>query len=265
MKRNKIIVYKSILLLFFAFLNTQSHCQEVLIQNGDSWSYYDNGYLENDWYKKQNYQDWKKGSTPIGYGDRIVTTEINYGNNPDDKEVVKYFTKKITLKDVSKFKGYEFRLQRDDGAIVFVNGEELYRDNMPEGHISNVTKSIRVIDVEEEPLFNVKIFDSTIFKNGENIINIQIHQVNSYSSDCIFSLEIIGHTNPNILTEVIKEQIETNSTLETKIDTLNYNFILKNTATQLEIYKSSNQNLLFTCSSWRPINHNNYSQFHCLF
>lgn len=245
MKRNKIIVYKSILLLFFAFLNTQSHCQEVLIQNGDSWSYYDNGYLENDWYKKQNYQDWKKGSTPIGYGDRIVTTEINYGNNPDDKEVVKYFTKKITLKDVSKFKGYEFRLQRDDGAIVFVNGEELYRDNMPEGHISNVTKSIRVIDVEEEPLFNVKIFDSTIFKNGENIINIQIHQVNSYSSDCIFSLEIIGHTNPNILTEVIKEQIETNSTLETKIDTLNYNFILKNTATQLEIYKSSNQNLLF--------------------
>ena len=161
------------------------------------------------------------------------------------KRLIKYFTKKITINDISKFKGFEFRLQRDDGAIIYVNGKELYRDNMPDGHITHNTKSIQVVDTEEEGTFYVKIFDATVFKNGENTISAQVHQCNTYSSDCIFSLEIIGHTDPNILTEVIKEQIETKNSLETKIDNLNHNFILKNTTTQLEIYKNANQNLKF--------------------
>jgi DNA-binding CsgD family transcriptional regulator len=245
MRRNKKNIYKSIFLLFFALSNLTSYSQEVIIKNGDQWNYYDSGYLKDNWFKKLNNSDWKTGYSPLGYGDRLITTSINYGKDQDDKDIIKYFTKKITIKDISKFKGFEFRLQRDDGAIVYVNGKELYRDNMPDGHITHKTKSIQVIDVEEEGLFFVKIFDSTIFKNGDNTISIQVHQCNTYSSDCIFSLEVVGHTDPNILTEVIKEHIETKSSLESKIDNLNNTFILKNTTTQLDLYKNSNQNLKF--------------------
>lgn len=241
-KKNSI---KNILFLFFTLLHFTFYSQEKIIKNGDHWKYFDKGYLDNNWYKQLNQKGWKTGYSPLGYGDRLITTSINYGNDQDDKEIIKYFTKTTTIKDISKFKGFEFRLQRDDGAIVYVNGKELYRDNMPDGHITHKTKSIQVVDVEEESTFYVKIFDTTIFKNGENTISVQVHQCNTYSSDCIFSLEVIGHTDPNILTEVIKEQIETKNTLENRIDNLNNNFILKNTTTQLEIYKNSNQNLKF--------------------
>ena len=248
MRKNKLIRFR-IVLFFILFISSFiSNCQEILIQNGDIWSYFDNGYLKNNWYEKQNYPDWKTGESPLGYGDRIVTTKISYGEDRDNKEIIKYFTKKITIKDVSKFKGFEFKLQRDDGAIIYVNGKELYRDNMPDGHITNGTKSLHVIDSEEEGLFIVRIFDATIFKNGENTISVQVHQCNDYSSDTIFSLEIIGHTDANILTSVVQEQIKNKNTLESKIDALNYNFILKNTSTQLEIYKKSNQNLIFLLS-----------------
>lgn len=245
MKKNTFTIYKSILLLCFAFSTFSVLSQEELIRNGDQWSYFDNGYLKDNWFEKLHRPNWKKGYTPLGYGDRLITTPINYGNDQDNKETVKYFTKKITINDISKFKGFEFRLQRDDGAIIYVNGKELYRDNMPDGHITHSTKSTQVVDTENESTFYVKIFDATVFKTGENIISAQVHQCNTYSSDCIFSLEIIGHTDPNILTEVIKEQIETKNSLETKIDNLNHNFILKNTTTQLEIYKNANQNLKF--------------------
>ncbi len=245
MKQNKIIVLKNTFVLFFIFLNLISYGQEIILQNGDQWSYYDRGYLEDDWYKKQNNQDWETGNSPLGYGDKTITTIIKYGYDKENKDLIKYFTKKVTIKNTLKFKGYEFRLRRDDGAIIYINGKELYRDNMPNGYIAKSTKAIRLIDSEEETKFNIKFFNSSILKKGENTISVQIHQVNPYSSDCSFSLEIIGHTNINILTEVVRKQIETKKTLEIKIDALSSNFILKNTVTQLEIYKNSNQNLKF--------------------
>lgn len=241
----KKIIFKSICILFFGFSNVTTYGQEVLLKNGDEWHYFDKGYLKDNWFETLNNEHWKTGYSPLGYGDRLITSSINYGNDQDNKDIIKYFSKKITIPDITKFKGFEFRLQRDDGAIIYVNGKELYRDNMPDGHITHKTKSLHIVDGNEEALFYVKILTSSIFKNGENTISVQVHQCNSYSSDCIFSLEVVGHTDPNILTEVIKDHIQVKNTLETKINNLNYNFILKNTTTQLEIYKNSNQNLKF--------------------
>ena len=248
MKKNKLIIFKYLLVLCFFLSSFLSFSQEIIVQNGDKWNYYDKGYLDNNWFEKQNYQGWSKGESPLGYGDRTVTTKIKYGDDRDNKDIIKYFTKNISIKDVSKFKGFEFKLLRDDGAIIYVNGKELYRDNMPEGHITESTKSLHVIGSENEGFFISKVFDTTIFKNGKNTISVQVHQCNDYSSDCIFSLEIIGHTDVNILTKVVEEHIENKNSLESKIDALNYNFILKNASIQLEIYKKSNQNLLFLLS-----------------
>ncbi|WP_347174770.1 helix-turn-helix transcriptional regulator [Polaribacter uvawellassae] len=245
MKKNKKNIYKSIIILFFFFLNNATYSQEVLIKNGDKWSYYDNGYLESNWHKNQNFNDWKTGISPLGYGDNQIATTISFGDNPKKKEIIKYFSKTINIKDISNFKGYEFKLLRDDGAVIYLNGEELYRENMYNGTVTNSTVAKTFVDNEQEQTYYVKVFDSSIFKQGDNTINIQIHQSSEDSSDCIFSLELIAHTDPSILIDVVNEQIETKDVLESKIDILNYSFILKNTITQLEIYKNSNQNLYF--------------------
>lgn len=237
--------FKKILFLIFWLLSVQAFCQETLIKNGDTWSYFDQGYLNDNWYKETDFSNWKSGVTPIGYGDRFVTTNINYGKSEEDKDLVKYFIKRINIKNLSKFTGIEFKLQRDDGAIVYVNGKELYRDNMPQGNITAETKSLHVVNTEDEKIFYKKVFDKSIFKEGLNTIAVGVHQYNPYSSDCIFSMEIVGHNDPNILIEVVKNQISNKNSLEAKIDVLNYNFLLKNTTTQLEIYKNTNQSLKF--------------------
>ena len=242
---NKQLTIKSLSIFLFLYTSFSSFAQEALINNGDQWNYFDKGYLKSDWYKKLDYKHWRTGFSPLGYGDRLVTTSIRYGGDQDNKEIIKYFSKQINIKNISEYKGFEFRLQRDDGAIIYINGKELYRDNMPRGKIRNNTKSIQVVDSEDEDTFFVKIFDASIFKEGTNTINIQVHQCNTYSSDCIFSLELIAHTDAKILTEVIKEQIKTKNTLESKLDNLSNDFLLKNTSTQLDLYKNSNQNLKF--------------------
>ena len=233
------------LLLVFLLFSVQTFSQETLIKNGDTWSYFDQGYLNDNWYEGTDFSNWKLGVTPIGYGDRIVTTNIHFGKSKEDKDLVKYFIKRINIKNLSKFTGIEFKLQRDDGAVVYVNGKELYRDNMPEGNITSETKSLHVINTEEEKIFYKKVFDKSIFKEGLNTIAVGVHQYNPYSSDCIFSMEVVGHNDPNVLIEVVKNQIRNKNSLEAKIDELNSSFLLKNTTTQLEIYKNTNQNLKF--------------------
>ena len=169
----------------------QSNSQEKIIQNGDSWSYFDKGYLEDNWFKKQNYEDWKIGISPLGYGDRSIETKINFGSDEENKELIKYFTKKFAINDISRFKGFELKLRRDDGAIIYINGKELYRDNMPDGSVIKSTKPSEVVNSKEEKLFYTKIFDTSIFNEGINTISVQVHQYNARSSDCIFSLSLI--------------------------------------------------------------------------
>lgn len=245
MKNLKHIQFKILLVFLFILKSSILIGQETLIKNGDTWSYFDSGYLSDNWYKEENFDHWKKGATPIGYGDRQIITTINYGDDPEKKEIIKYFSKTIYIKDITKFKGYEFKLLRDDGAVIYLNGKELYRENMPNGTITKYTVARTYVDEGDETTYFVKIFDSSIFKQGENTINVQIHQSSEDSSDCIFSLELLAHTDSSILVDVVNEQLETKNALETKIDILNYSFLLKNTITELEVYKKSNDSLRF--------------------
>jgi DNA-binding CsgD family transcriptional regulator len=245
MRRNKKNIYKNLCLLFITLSSFTSFSQEPIIQNGDEWSYFDSGYLNDNWFQSTDFSNWKTGVTPIGYGDRAITTEIYFGKSKHNKDIAKYFIKRINIKNPSTYTGIEFKLQRDDGAVIYINGKELYRDNMPDGNITPTTRSLLVVNDKEEKKFYTKIFDKSIFTKGINTIAVEVHQYNIFSSDCIFSMEVIGHNDPNFLAEVIKNQMSNKASLEAKIDVLNYTFLLENTSTQLEIYKNSNQNLKF--------------------
>lgn len=70
-------------LICFYLSSFISFSQEAFIQNGDTWNYFDNGYLKNDWFKNKNFTDWKVGESPLGYGDRSIVTKLSFG---DDEE-----------------------------------------------------------------------------------------------------------------------------------------------------------------------------------
>ncbi|WP_288954941.1 hypothetical protein [uncultured Polaribacter sp.] len=233
----KLIIFLTICFVFQNTINSQTK----IIKNKDIWYYYDKGYLEDDWYKTTEFSKWKTGKSPIGYGDKKNITNISYGNNQKKKHITKYFKKKIILKN--KFLAYEFKIQRDDGAVLYVNGKELFKDNMPNSSISNTTLAISTVKDKEEHLFKQFFFDKSIFKEGENIISVSIHQAYEYSSDCIFSLELIGHTNPEVLSFVLENKNKTNLELEEKIKNLNKKFEIEKIKLHNENLTSTNYNL----------------------
>jgi len=233
---------KNLILLLILFQFTSINSQNKLIKNGDTWNYYDQGYLESDWMTKTEKYTWKKGATPIGYGDNKIVTEISFGDNAKEKHIVKYFKKNITISK-TKYLAYEFRTLSDDGIVIYINGKELYRLNMPNATITNKTLAVNTVSKEEEDEYKINIFEDTFFKDGENIITTSVYQAYPDSSDCIFSLELIGHTSPKMLSIILDNKNKKNSDLELKIKEFNSKFEYEKILLQKENSDSLNFNL----------------------
>ncbi|MFK8060882.1 MAG: helix-turn-helix transcriptional regulator [Polaribacter sp.] len=231
-------------LLFIIFFNIDTiSSQEKIITSGDNWSYYDNGPLDNNWYKnEETYSNWKKGKTPIGYGDNKVITEISFGDSEDKKDIVKYFVKYFTIMNPEEYSGFEFDFKRDDGIIVYLNGKEIYKNNLPIGPIFNNTKALKRIDSKDEKKIIKKIISSQKFKEGINILKVSIHQYNLKSSDCIFDLELIGHKDYATISNIIIDENLNNIKLNNEINDLNNKFQIERIAVQQDLLKSSRDN-----------------------
>lgn len=79
----------------------------------------------------------------------------------------------------------------DDGAVVYLNSNELFRVNMPGGAIGYLSLANSVGPVTGEGTFFVTNFSGTRFAPGTNTLAVEVHQVNATSSDIDFGLAVI--------------------------------------------------------------------------
>ena len=63
----------------------------------------------------------------MGYGDGDESTVISFGSDALNKHITAYFRGAMFVEDASRVVGLNLRLIRDDGAVVYLNGQEIYR------------------------------------------------------------------------------------------------------------------------------------------
>ena len=85
-----------------------------------------------------------------------------------------------------------FRLLRDDGAIVYLNGREMYRSNMPLTAIDYQTRASTAVGDEDEATFFPTSLAVTNVYPGTNLVAVEVHQQSSTSSDVSFDLQLVG-------------------------------------------------------------------------
>ncbi len=157
-----------------------------------AWNYLDNGsdLGAEDW-KSLSYNDypWGQGNGPLGYNND-VNTVISFGDDADDKYITTYFRRSIIIDLANMEDSVLFGLLRDDGAVVYINGVEIIRDNMPEGEIDYLTFSATTVSGSDEEAYQIYAIPSTVFVDGENQIAAEVHNRDGFSSDLSFDLFI---------------------------------------------------------------------------
>ncbi len=189
--------------ILFTFFNVYS--QDTIIKSGDTWKYLDKGpaNIENNSLLKLKSLNWSEGATPIGFGQGDEATVIN--NIIDDDSVLTFFVfrKTITLNNPDEYKTFLLRLDRDDGAVIYINNKEVVRSNLPEGKISQKTLASTLVSGLAEYTFYEYFVSPSYFQKGENEFIVILFQFRPISSDCRFDMELLGYKDYEVLNGLI--------------------------------------------------------------
>ncbi len=166
----------------------------VLVATESLWKYLDDGSNQGSGWSDLDFIDnsWNSGDAELGYGDGDEATQLGYGPDGSNKYITSYFRKIFTLDFPEDIQSLNLRLKRDDGAVVYLNGIEQLRSNMPAGDILyNTLASSAVASNDESAFFSFSLEPNDLI-NGDNLIAVEIHQVSGNSSDVSFDLELLG-------------------------------------------------------------------------
>ena len=167
--------------------------EQTFVKLDAPWKYLDDGSNQGTGWRGLNFPDtsWDSGPAPLGYGDS-VTTQVGFGPNDQDKYVTTYFRHAFNVTSARNVAALVMSLMRDDGAIVYLNGTEVFRSNMPGGAVDYQTYASDIVGNEGEEAFFQQQVDPALLREGANVIALELHQVNAGSSDLRFALELKG-------------------------------------------------------------------------
>ena len=166
----------------------------TLVPKHATWKYLDVGsYAGNGWQTLGfNDESWKSGPAELGYGDGNEATVVDYGPDRNHKYTTTYFRHVFEVEDASAIDELTLGLMRDDGAVLYLNGQALPPVHMPSGPIAYDTWANATVGGGDESTYYAVPVSSDLLVEGWNILAVEIHQANRRSSDISFDLELKG-------------------------------------------------------------------------
>ena len=201
--------------LLAGLANTSSASTATLIPSGSIWHYLDNGTDPGTVWRATNFNDsgWVTNRAQFGYGDGDEATLIYYGTNQNNKFITTYFRSSFNANPAA-YSDLTISLLRDDGAVVYLNGREVFRSNMPGGSINYRTLASANVSGADESTFYSCTVAATNLVSGKNVLAVEIHQATTNSTDISFDLQLVGNINtpPISITAISPSQDASNVT-----------------------------------------------------
>lgn len=161
-----------------------------LLPSGAAWRYLDDGSDQGTAWRQPDFDDsaWPTGATPLGYGLGVESTRLSNGDDLDSRPVTTYFRHNFEVDDPAKTPRIILALDADDGAAVYLNGEEVARRRLGAGAVYNTEAFADGGNGQGPPrLFAIP---GNKLKPGRNVIAAEVHQVHTMSADLHFDLTL---------------------------------------------------------------------------
>lgn len=176
-------------------LSVQSNAVvSVLVKGGDNWKYFDGGV---DWgtnWTRPDFDDsgWSNGPARFGFGDKVFATAIGYGSSTN-KFPTTYLRRSIVVPANVTFTNLVLRLAQRGGSVVWLNGQELWRTNLPTGPIAYTNLALPYSSSFDGPYqFNAIKVDAAKLLPGTNVLAEELHLLSPSIASAGFDLELIG-------------------------------------------------------------------------
>jgi len=162
-----------------------------LINTGAVWKYWAQTAFPGNGWPTLAFADaaWPSGPAKLGFGDGDESTLV-----ASNGQWTTYFRRAFQIVDPSFYTNLTMRLLRDDGAVIYLNGAEVWRNNMPaNGPILPDTPASSSVDGTEESRWWTNRISPASLVSGTNLLAVEIHQFNlSVLSDLSFDFQLLG-------------------------------------------------------------------------
>ena len=171
---------------------------DTLIKTNSSWKYLANGSNQGTAWRSGSFNDasWSSGNAELGYGDGGEATVVSYGPSSTAKYITTYFRKSFSVNNPSLYTSLTLGMVRDDGIVVYLNGTEVYRNNMPTGTIGYTTRATTAIGGADESAWITTSLNVSSLLQGTNVLAVEIHQQAPNSSDISFNALLYASSQP---------------------------------------------------------------------
>ncbi len=121
----------------------------TLVAAGSDWKYLDDGSNQGTAWAVASFDDsgWLSGLAQLGYSngeENDEATLLNYGPDPNNKYITYYFRHAFSVTNASSYTNLSLQLLVDDGGVVYLNGQEVLRYNLPDSTIGYQTLALQV-------------------------------------------------------------------------------------------------------------------------
>lgn len=173
----------------------------VLINGGATWKYNDTGQDLGTTWSQTNYDDsgWSSGIARLGYGDAVAATTVSYGAQATNKNVTTYFRRTFVVPPNTAITNLNLRVAQADGAVVYLNGQEIYRTNLPVGQIQYTNQALAAATFFQRYVFYPTNVPVNLQAGTTNWIAAEVHLSSTNAAAMGFDMELIGTGNPGPL------------------------------------------------------------------
>jgi hypothetical protein len=169
----------------------------TLVPLGATWKFLDTGADLGAAWRSNSFNDtfWRSGPAQLGFGDGDEQTVV-----ANHLQFTTYFRYRFVLPAAGSVRALRGRLLRDDGAVVYLNGVEIFRSNMPTGAVNYLTPASSAVSGSDETNYFSFAASGATLCAGTNLVAVEIHQSATNSSDISFNLELtaLGNAPPMV-------------------------------------------------------------------
>jgi rhamnogalacturonan endolyase len=164
------------------------HLTPTLIAAGMTWRYFDKtNDLGTSW-RSNTFNDatWSNGAARLGFGNDGEATKI-----ASNRQWTTYFRREFFIPNPTNVTALDARVTRDDAAVIYLNGTEVWRDtNLPTGIITSQTPALSALSGTNETNWARFSLLPTNLVAGWNLLAAEVHQQSLTSSDIGFGFEL---------------------------------------------------------------------------
>lgn len=177
---------------------TFASAQTAYVDTNSVWTYFNNGTDPGSSWNQAGFDDstWSNGLPKFGFGGDGERTSVGVAANGLTNF---YFRHTFNVSGAGGVMNLFARYIRDDGVVVYLNGLEVFRSNMPGGTIFPGTQANAAIAGADESQFLTNSINPALLQDGPNLLAVEVHQAHgatAFSSDLGFYLELLANLPP---------------------------------------------------------------------